>query len=383
MGNNRWRWLLALLLVLLLSCLSWKPVSAQSLKQLRERQQSVEQQRQSVQQQRQSVQQQEKPAQQLLNNLKTNIRATDSQIKDNEYRLAQAEQQLQDLLADLKVYEERYEQQRLATVARLRYLQRQQSGRWWTLLLASRNLNEFLDRRYQLRLLYGADRQILSDLTRAAAELNRRKTVIERQKNQIALLTQELLGQKAQLQAQAAAQTETVNRLANDRQALEAAETQLAEESAALTGLIQRRVAAEQSRTGGPIVRGTGQLALPTDAPLTSYFGWRVHPILGYRRFHAGIDFGSAYGSTIRAADNGTVIFAGWYGGYGNAVVIDHGGGLTTLYGHCSALYVGEGQGVAKGQPIAAAGSTGLSTGPHLHFEVRVNGSPVDPLGYL
>ena len=85
----------------------------------------------------------------------------------------------------------------------------------------------------------------------------------------------------------------------------------------------------------------------------------------------------------ITAADSGKVIFSGWYGGYGNSVIIDHGGGLTTLYAHASRLNVREGQAVIKGQSIAAVGSTGLSTGPHLHFEVRRNGSPVDPMGFL
>ncbi len=360
-----------------------RAVSAQSLKDLRQHQQTIEQKRQQLQQQRRQIQQQEDPARARLDTLKSNIRVTDSQIQDNEYRLAQAEQQLQQLLADLKVYEDSYRQRRQATVARLRYLQRQQSARWWTLLLASRNLNELLDRRYQLRRLYKADQQVLADLTAAAAELNRRKDAIERQKNQIDLLTQQLLGQKAQLQAQAAAQSETVNRLAGDRRALEAAEAQLAQESEALTSLIQQRSAIEQARSGRRAILGTGQMGIPAQGSLTSYYGWRVHPILGYRRFHSGLDFGAAYGSPIWAADSGRVIFAGWYGGYGNAVVIDHGNGVATLYGHCSALYIGEGQAVQKGQPIAAVGSTGLSTGPHLHFEVRVNGQTVDPLGYL
>ncbi len=108
-----------------------------------------------------------------------------------------------------------------------------------------------------------------------------------------------------------------------------------------------------------------------------------MHPILGYERFHSGIDIGADYGTVIHAADSGTVIFAGWYGGYGNAIIIDHGGGITSLYGHTSELYVSEGQQVQRGQTIAAVGSTGFSTGPHLHFEVRANGEPVDPSAYL
>jgi murein DD-endopeptidase MepM/ murein hydrolase activator NlpD len=98
---------------------------------------------------------------------------------------------------------------------------------------------------------------------------------------------------------------------------------------------------------------------------------------------HEGIDLGAAYGSPIAAAGAGSVIYAGWLGGYGNLTVIDHGGGLATAYGHQSSIVVSCGQDVSQGQTIGYVGSTGHSTGPHLHFEVRVNGAPVDPLGYL
>ncbi|MEI6332129.1 MAG: M23 family metallopeptidase, partial [Pseudanabaena sp. ELA645] len=117
--------------------------------------------------------------------------------------------------------------------------------------------------------------------------------------------------------------------------------------------------------------------------PITSEFGWRTHPILGYERFHSNMDIGADHGELIYAADAGTVIFADWYGGYGNAVIVDHGNGLTTLYAHASEVYVQEGQGVNKGQPIAAVGSTGFSTGTHLHFEVRKDGEPIDPAQFL
>jgi murein DD-endopeptidase MepM/ murein hydrolase activator NlpD len=114
----------------------------------------------------------------------------------------------------------------------------------------------------------------------------------------------------------------------------------------------------------------------PVSGPITSGFGWR------WGRMHEGIDIGAACGTPIRAAASGTVVYAGWMDGYGNIIVIDHGGGLATAYGHQSALYVGGGS-VSQGQVIGAVGSTGHSTGCHLHFEVRVNGTPVNPLNYL
>lgn len=121
----------------------------------------------------------------------------------------------------------------------------------------------------------------------------------------------------------------------------------------------------------------------PADGPISSPFGWRVHPIFHTRRLHAGIDVGAGYGTAVRAGGSGTVVVAGTITGYGNAVVIDHGGGIATLYGHLSRFKVRVGQSVAGGATIGAVGNTGNSTGPHLHFEVRVEGTPVDPMPYL
>jgi murein DD-endopeptidase MepM/ murein hydrolase activator NlpD len=118
-------------------------------------------------------------------------------------------------------------------------------------------------------------------------------------------------------------------------------------------------------------------------ARITSNFGSRYHPIFHEWRTHTGVDFGAGSGTPIRAAADGEVAFAGARGGYGNATILDHGGSLATLYAHQSAILVRPGQAVRRGQVIGRVGSTGYSTGPHLHFEVRVAGTPVDPRRYL
>ena len=138
-------------------------------------------------------------------------------------------------------------------------------------------------------------------------------------------------------------------------------------------------------QSGQPIPAGVvaGLLALPAVGPVLSGFGYRTHPIFGDVRFHSGVDLGVPYGDPIHAAASGTVVDAGWMGGYGNAVVIDHGNGIATLYAHMSALAVDVGAAVDTGSVIGYCGSTGYSTGPHLHFEVHVGGEPVDPLPWL
>jgi murein DD-endopeptidase MepM/ murein hydrolase activator NlpD len=126
-----------------------------------------------------------------------------------------------------------------------------------------------------------------------------------------------------------------------------------------------------------------GRLAWPASGPVTSGFGMRVDPVTHVYQLHSGIDIAAGYGATVSAADDGTVIYVGTMSGYGNVVVIDHGGGLSTLYAHLSSYSVAEGQAVSRGSPIARVGCTGYCTGPHLHFEVRINGTPTDPMPYL
>ena len=149
-------------------------------------------------------------------------------------------------------------------------------------------------------------------------------------------------------------------------------------ESDAIATLLRRR------GSGGARISGRGSLSSPVSNPVvTSTFGYRIHPIFGDRRLHTGLDFRASTGTPLAAAAPGEVVFAGWRGGYGNCTIIDHGGGVATLYAHQSAIRVKEGQEVKRGQVIGAAGSTGFATGPHLHFEVRLRGTPVDPLPYL
>ena len=149
---------------------------------------------------------------------------------------------------------------------------------------------------------------------------------------------------------------------------------------------IEAQIRAAQRPTNGynkAPTRFSGRLSRPLNAPITSGFGMRFHPILHRMRIHAGIDFGAPRGTAIHAAAGGVVINAQYMRGFGNTVIIDHGGGIATVYGHCSRLLVSPGQKVAKGEHIADVGSTGLATGPHLHFEVHVHGHAVDPRRWL
>ncbi|MEY2567774.1 MAG: hypothetical protein QOE35_2303 [Actinomycetota bacterium] len=184
---------------------------------------------------------------------------------------------------------------------------------------------------------------------------------------------------RAEVLAQEQQKEALVSQVRDRRREFETQIAQLKAESNAITSFLRG-----VQRGQGPAISGKGIFASPIPgAAITSGFGPRVHPIYGDVRIHTGIDFRASVGTPVRAAGAGKIVYAGWRGGYGNAVIIDHGNSLATLYGHLSAINVGVGQRVARGQIIAKAGSTGLSTGPHLHFEVRANGVPVNPMGYL
>lgn len=182
-----------------------------------------------------------------------------------------------------------------------------------------------------------------------------------------------------QVQAQADAKRALLAQLEADRSSAEHLIANLEAESAR----IEQELAARAASPSAIAPSGSGQFLMPTSGPITSGFGYRVHPISGVRRLHAGIDIGAPTGQPIYASAAGTVVSAGVRGGYGNAVVIDHGGGFATLYAHQSRVAASPGQSVSQGQVIGYVGSTGYSTGPHLHFEIRVNGTPQNPMNYL
>jgi murein DD-endopeptidase MepM/ murein hydrolase activator NlpD len=144
-----------------------------------------------------------------------------------------------------------------------------------------------------------------------------------------------------------------------------------------------RRAAGDDDDGGGSSSGGDGGFVVPVDGWKSSDYGWRRHPIYGTNRFHGGTDFAAGTGATIHAADSGTVVYAGWNAGYGQLTCISHGGGVTTCYAHQSSIWVSDGERVDRDEDIGAVGSTGASTGPHLHFEVRVDGERVNPVGYL
>jgi murein DD-endopeptidase MepM/ murein hydrolase activator NlpD len=209
-----------------------------------------------------------------------------------------------------------------------------------------------------------------------------KKTAADQLVVRISSLVQRQQAEQNQLQDERQRKSQKVKVLEQQAGELEEAIAQFEQDEHTLTAQIDefmRRL----SQTGQSLPPFVGGFIRPVPGAITSGFGYRYHPILHITRLHAGIDFHAPTGTPVHAAASGVIVAAQYMRGYGNTVMIAHGSDLSTVYGHLSRIYVRSGEHVSKGQVIAASGATGLATGPHLHFEVRVHGRPVNPLGRI
>ena len=267
-------------------------------------------------------------------------------------------------------------------------------------ILGANSFSDFANRVELLKRVIRSDYNLILEIQKQKAAIEAKKAQLEEDKQQLDTLAAEAEKTRQEIAKKKAEQQKVLDAAKSNKAAAAQMEQDLNAQLASVRNLIQQRLAAAEAARqaaqqqaasddeggGGSddnYVQGTGAMGWPCSGPITSPFGYRTHPIFGTTIFHAGIDIGVDYGTPIHAADSGVVVYSGWISGYGNAVIIDHGGGISTLYGHNQSLAVSEGQSVSKGSVIAYAGSTGNSTGPHCHFEVDVNGSPVNPMGYL
>ncbi|SPF55943.1 Peptidase M23 family protein [Candidatus Desulfosporosinus infrequens] len=317
-----------------------------------------------------------------LAQLEAQIAAAQTLLSQKQVAYAQAQLQVLSAQKELDQKQKELEERQSAFGKRARGIYESGQISYFELLFQSADLSDFISRMEYFTKLVDNDHQLLTN--------------IKSQKEQIAQKTRELQNrrdQAAQLQVQAASvsanldQTKSQQRLAleQNQKAQQAAFDEvdrLESEANAIGDKIRKMQAAQASRQGG--VSGSISIwPVPGFYEISDPFGWRTHPITHKRSLHTGMDIVAPTGTQIHAAGAGVVLVAGWNSAYGNMTIIDNGNGISTLYGHQSALGVTEGQSVQANQVIGYVGSTGMSTGPHLHFEVRVGGNPTDPMQYF
>ena len=306
------------------------------------------------------------------------IEETENEISIIEKQMEQTKKDLEQKEEELKKAEEDYKNHEAIFVKRARAMYESGNLAYIEILFAAQSFSDLLSKMEVVTQLVEYDGKILDNLRDTKKKIADSKTeILKRQEENHAALNNRASTLEENLQKKQAMIEALKKDVEKYKAVFESAERAEAE-------MIRRNQSA-LSYSANPIKYTGGKFMWPVPASqrITSYYGNRIHPVYKTKRFHSGIDIGVGYGANILAAADGTVTLSENNGGYGKCIIINHGSGLTSLYGHNSSLLVAKGEKVTKGQIIAKAGSTGVSTGPHLHFEVRVNGATTDPLGYL
>ncbi len=312
-----------------------------------------------------------------INRAENAIEAAEQAILQSEADLVIKEQELQIAEQNCMEYDEEFK-----TRARIMYENRTTS--YIEVLLGASSFGDFLSRIELIKEIVEYDKKMLADMIASRNAIAEAKKAIEDEKALNESKRNELAALKEELGYRLEAKEILLSQLMKDEEAYKKAYEKAEADEKKVQKELQA-LAEKEAKNGKSVYKGNGrfQWPVPGSHRITSKYGYRIHPVYKTKKFHAGIDIGAGYGLAIVAAEDGTVTTSTYGSGYGKYVVLNHGSGITTLYGHCSSLLVKKGDKVTKGQTIAKIGSTGVSTGNHLHFEVRINGKTTDPMTYV
>lgn len=331
----------------------------------------------------------------------TNLNDLDKSLEKLDSEKAQINSSLLKLNEDLKALEQELQlkQEELKESAKLlealqneagdsfRNMQKINAQGWWSFLFESESLSEFWVRSHQIKQILENDLATIEELNivhreyqTKVNELEAKKSDVNKKKTELEATQKKLQSNEAQIKKNLDDKQRALAKIEQEKAEYDKALREMEKASEQLGEAIRQLQEKTLEEDG---VKKAIKMIWPVSGRISSDFGWRFHPVLKENRMHTGLDIAAASGVDTKAAADGTVILAGWVSGYGLTTVISHGNNITTLYGHSSKLLTQAGDKVKQGQVIAKVGSTGMSTGPHLHFEIRNNGDPVNPWAWL
>ena len=312
--------------------------------------------------------------QQKLEQASNTLQKSKNQYSSLESQLAQMEKDLNASVAE-------FNKANVDMRKRIRQVYKNQRTGMFQLILTSKDLNSLLDVIYFEKIVLKKNYAQILAMRAKSQRIAAMKREVQAKKIALAQSIQEINSQQRNIKSAIAMNQSMISKYKTDRKTYERAERELARQSASIQSMIARNRGRSTVK-----ITSTGFMR-PIGGRITSPFGWRTHPIFNSRTFHSGVDIAGPNHGSIHASNSGKVIYSGWYGGYGKVVILDHGvvngRPTTTLYAHMSSIKVGQGQFVHKGDVVGYEGTTGYSTGPHVHFEVRINGKPNNPLNYI
>lgn len=327
---------------------------------------------------------------QKLDTLLGEIQETEDKISAKEEEIFEKEEELFQAQIDEN---DQYEDMK----KRIKYMYENGNSQFVEILCESKDLSDFLNRTEYISTISNYDRDMLKKFQKIVAEVERQEKVLEEEKKEMETLQDELIEKQNSLETLLEEKTAEIEGLKDEISANEKKMKKLEEAKKAAEDAARKKAEAEAAKkaaaeaaagnsgAGESVVSGNGLFTHPCPGyrRISSTFGYRKAPLAGASTNHKGVDFAAPTGTPIYAAAGGTVTSAGYSGKAGNLLIINHGNGMQTYYMHCNKIYVSAGQKVEKGQNVAAVGTTGNSTGPHLHFQVMSGGTPVNPLLYL
>ncbi len=348
----------------------------------------TEKEAEELERKKQAAEEEKNALEEQLNAIVSEMEETKAKIDEKENQISAKEDELIQARVDEN---DQYESMK----KRIKYMYENGNTQFIEILCESKSIGEFLNNAEYITTISEYDRDMLVEFQRIVKDVEEQEAALKREYEELEVMQNDLIAKQSELNDLMEDKEEEIHQISDDIGATQeklkklkeaAAEAKRKQEEAAAAAAAARKAASSGGGSAGaPVVSGNGTFTHPCPGYtyISSEFGWRAQPIPGASTNHKGMDFAAGTGTPIYAAASGTVTSASYSGNAGNLIVINHGNGLQTYYMHCNSMYVSAGQTVSKGQNIGSVGSTGNSSGPHLHFQVMLNGTPTNPRNYL